>query len=174
MTTFAAPIVQVRGLDKYFDDLHVLRDIDLDVAAKEVVCIIGRSGSGKSTLLRCLNFLEQPDFGVVEIDGVRVTCGGHSREWRHQVHDLRLKTGMVFQSFNLWGHMTALENVIEGPITVKKMARAEATELGMHNLTKVGLADKAGQYPSRLSGGQQQRVAIARAMTCLLYTSRCV
>ncbi|CUS05867.1 putative transporter subunit: ATP-binding component of ABC superfamily transporter [Candidatus Promineifilum breve] len=165
MTTFAAPIVQVRGLDKYFDDLHVLRDIDLDVAAKEVVCIIGRSGSGKSTLLRCLNFLEQPDFGVVEIDGVRVTCGGHSREWRHQVHDLRLKTGMVFQSFNLWGHMTALENVIEGPITVKKMARAEATELGMHNLTKVGLADKAGQYPSRLSGGQQQRVAIARAMT---------
>jgi polar amino acid transport system ATP-binding protein len=159
------PIVQVSGLDKYFDDLHVLRDIDLAIAPKEVVCIIGRSGSGKSTLLRCLNFLELPDFGTVAIDGVQITCGGHGREWRRQVHDLRLKTGMVFQSFNLWGHMTALENVIEGPITVKKMKREEAVELGMHNLRKVGLADKAGQYPSRLSGGQQQRVAIARAMT---------
>ncbi|WP_343398640.1 amino acid ABC transporter ATP-binding protein [Promineifilum sp.] len=159
------PIIRVAGLDKYFDDLHVLRDIDLEVAPKEVVCIIGRSGSGKSTLLRCLNFLEQPDFGTVEIDGVSISCGGQGREWRKQVHDLRLKTGMVFQSFNLFAHMTALENVIEGPITVKKMDKAQATALGMHNLEKVGLADKAGQYPSRLSGGQQQRVAIARAMT---------
>lgn len=158
------PIVRVSHLDKYFDDLHVLRDVDLEVAPKEVVCIIGRSGSGKSTLLRCLNFLEQPDFGTVEIDGVSITCGGHGAAWRKQVHDLRLKTGMVFQSFNLFAHMTALENVIEGPITVKKMKRDEAVELGMHNLKKVGLADKAGQYPSRLSGGQQQRVAIARAM----------
>ena len=159
------PIIRVAGLDKYFDDLHVLRNLDLEIAQKEVVCIIGRSGSGKSTLLRCLNFLEQPDFGTVEIDGVAITCGGHGREWRRQVHDLRLKTGMVFQSFNLFAHMTALENVIEGPVTVKKMNRADAVELGMHNLTKVGLAEKADQYPSRLSGGQQQRVAIARAMT---------
>jgi ABC-type polar amino acid transport system ATPase subunit len=159
------PIVRVAGLDKYFDDHHVLRDVDLEVAPREVVCIIGRSGSGKSTLLRCLNFLEQPDFGSVTIDDVTITCGGHGREWRRQVHDLRLKTGMVFQSFNLFAHMTALENVIEGPLTVKKMARDEAVALGMHNLTKVGLADKANQYPSRLSGGQQQRVAIARAMT---------
>ncbi len=159
------PIIRVAGLDKYFDDLHVLRDLDLEVMPKEVVCIIGRSGSGKSTLLRCLNFLEQPDFGTVEIDGVAIACGGHGREWRRQVHDLRLKTGMVFQSFNLFAHMTALENVIEGPITVKKMDRATAMELGMHNLAKVGLADKANQFPSRLSGGQQQRVAIARAMT---------
>ncbi len=162
MTT---PIVRVSHLDKYFDDLHVLRDIDLEIAPREVVCIIGRSGSGKSTLLRCLNFLEQPDFGTVMIDGVEISSGGHGREWRKQVHDLRLKTGMVFQSFNLFAHMTALENVIEGPITVKKMPRAEAVELGMHNLEKVGLAEKANQYPSRLSGGQQQRVAIARAMT---------
>ncbi|MBP6786380.1 MAG: amino acid ABC transporter ATP-binding protein [Candidatus Promineofilum sp.] len=162
MTT---PIIRVAGLDKYFDDLHVLRDIDLEVAPKEVICIIGRSGSGKSTLLRCLNFLEQPDFGTVEIDGVVISCGGQGREWRRHVHDLRLKTGMVFQSFNLFAHMTALENVIEGPITVRKMDKSKATELGMHNLRKVGLADKAGQYPSRLSGGQQQRVAIARAMT---------
>ncbi len=159
------PIITVSHLDKYFDDLHVLRDVCFEVTPREVVCIIGRSGSGKSTLLRCLNFLETPDFGVVEIDGVRIECGGHGRAWRKHVHDLRLKTGMVFQSFNLFAHMTALENVIEGPITVKKMAREAAVELGMHNLTKVGLADKAGQYPSRLSGGQQQRVAIARAMT---------
>lgn len=159
------PIVQVSHLDKYFDDLHVLQDLDLEVAPREVVCIIGRSGSGKSTLLRCLNFLELPDFGQVTIDGLTVNGGGHGREWRRQVHDLRLKTGMVFQSFNLFAHMTALENVIEGPITVKKMPRDEVVELGMLNLEKVGLADKANQYPSRLSGGQQQRVAIARAMT---------
>jgi ABC-type polar amino acid transport system ATPase subunit len=158
------PIVKVSNLDKYFDDLHVLRNLDFEVAPREVVCIIGRSGSGKSTLLRCLNFLEQPDFGSVMIDGLEIKCGGHGREWRKQVHDLRLKTGMVFQSFNLFAHMTALENVIEGPITVKKMDREAAVELGMHNLRKVGLADKADQYPSRLSGGQQQRVAIARAM----------
>ncbi len=162
MTT---PIVQVSHLDKYFDDLHVLRDLNVEIAPREVVCIIGRSGSGKSTLLRCLNFLEQPDFGTITIDGVEVKCGGHGRDWRKQVHDLRLKTGMVFQSFNLFQHMTALENIIEGPVTVKKVAREEAIELGMQNLHKVGLADKADQYPSRLSGGQQQRVAIARAMT---------
>ena len=159
------PIVRVAHLDKYFDDLHVLKNLDMEIAPAEVVCIIGRSGSGKSTLLRCLNFLEQPDFGSVMVDGVEIHCGGSGREWRKQVHDLRLKTGMVFQSFNLFAHMTALENVIEGPITVKKMAREEAIELGMLNLEKVGLVEKAGQYPSRLSGGQQQRVAIARAMT---------
>lgn len=158
-------IIEVSHLDKYFDDLHVLRDLSFEVAEREVVCIIGRSGSGKSTLLRCLNFLETPDFGIVDIDGVRIECGGHGRAWRRQVHDLRLKTGMVFQSFNLFAHMTALENVIEGPVTVKKMPRDRAIELGMMNLEKVGLAEKAGQYPSRLSGGQQQRVAIARAMT---------
>jgi ABC-type polar amino acid transport system ATPase subunit len=159
------PIIQVAGLDKYFDDLHVLKNLGFEVAPREVVCIIGRSGSGKSTLLRCLNFLELPDFGLVRIDDVEIMCGGHGRQWRKQVHALRLKTGMVFQSFNLFAHMTALENVIEGPITVKKMKREEAVELGMHNLEKVGLAEKCDQYPSRLSGGQQQRVAIARAMT---------
>lgn len=158
------PIVRVSHLDKYFDNLHVLKDVSLEVAPAEVVCIIGRSGSGKSTLLRCLNFLEQPDFGTVEVDGLVVEAGGSGREHRQQVHDLRLKTGMVFQSFNLFGHMTALENVIEGPITVKKMKRAEAIELGMHNLAKVGLAEKRDVHPSRLSGGQQQRVAIARAL----------
>ncbi|MEZ4514680.1 MAG: amino acid ABC transporter ATP-binding protein [Chloroflexota bacterium] len=157
-------IVRVSKLDKYFDQLHVLKDISFEVAPAEVVCIIGRSGSGKSTLLRCINFLEQPDFGSVEVDGLVVEGGGHGRDYRQQVHDLRLKTGMVFQSFNLFAHMTALENVIEGPMTVKRMGKEEAVELGMRNLEKVGLSAKKDQYPSRLSGGQQQRVAIARAM----------
>lgn len=158
------PMVRAVDVCKFFDDLHVLKNVCLDVRPTEVVCIIGRSGSGKSTFLRCLNFLEPPDFGSVEIDGYRVESGGHGRGFRSHVHELRLKTGMVFQSFNLFGHMTALENVMEGPVTVKKMDKADAEVLAMEQLTKVGLADKAGQYPSRLSGGQQQRVAIARAL----------
>ena len=157
-------IVRVSKLDKYFDQLHVLKDLSFEVAPAEVVCIIGRSGSGKSTLLRCINFLEQPDFGSVEVDGLVVEGGGHGRPYRDKVHELRLKTGMVFQSFNLFAHMTALENVIEGPMTVKGMGKEEAVALGMQNLEKVGLSAKKDQYPSRLSGGQQQRVAIARAM----------
>lgn len=158
------PIVHVTDLCKFFDDLQVLKNVSFDVAPAEVVCIIGRSGSGKSTLLRCLNFLETPDFGTVEIDGLTVEGGGHGRQYREQVFHLRLKTGMVFQQFNLFGHMTALENVMEGPVTVKRMDRAEARDLAMYELERVGLADKATQYPSRLSGGQQQRVAIARAL----------
>jgi L-cystine transport system ATP-binding protein len=159
-----APIVRIEHLDKYFGRVHVLKDLSFEVAPAEVICIIGRSGSGKSTLLRCINFLEQPDNGTIEVDGVCVDAHGHGRAYHNQIHDLRLKTGMVFQSFNLFPHMTALGNVIEGPITVKGMNRAEATELGMHYLEKVGLAVKCDEYPSRLSGGQQQRVAIARAM----------
>lgn len=159
-----SPIVRVSHLDKYFGRLHVLKDLSFAVNRAEVVCIIGRSGSGKSTLLRCINFLERPDAGVVEADGVVVKAGGNGRAYRQQIHDLRLKTGMVFQSFNLFPHMTALENVIEGPITVKGVSRAEAMEIGMYNIEKVGLADKRDAYPSRLSGGQQQRVAIARAL----------
>ncbi|MCA9955276.1 MAG: amino acid ABC transporter ATP-binding protein, partial [Anaerolineales bacterium] len=148
-------IVRVTGLNKHFDHIHVLKDISFEVAPAEVICIIGRSGSGKSTLLRCINFLEQPEFGAIEVDGVTVQAGGKGRDYQQQVHALRLKTGMVFQSFNLFAHMTALENVIEGPVTVKGMPKNEAIELGMHNLEKVGLAEKRDQYPSRLSGGQQ-------------------
>jgi len=157
-------IVRVEGLNKYFGPLHVLKDIDFEVAPTEVICIIGPSGSGKSTLLRCINFLEQPDFGGIEVGGLRVEAHGRGRAYRRKIHELRLKTGMVFQSFNLFPNMTALGNVMEGPVTVKGMGKAEATELGMHYLEKVGLADKRDEYPSRLSGGQQQRVAIARAM----------
>ncbi|MCH8292577.1 amino acid ABC transporter ATP-binding protein [Candidatus Poribacteria bacterium] len=159
------PIVRVSHLEKYFGHLHVLKDLSFEVNPAEVSCIIGPSGSGKSTLLRCINFLEQPDYGEIEVAGVVVEAQGKGAAYRRRIRDLRLKTGMVFQSFNLFPHMTALDNVIEGPVTVKGIKRAEAVEIGMHNLEKVGLIDKRDEYPSRLSGGQQQRVAIARAIT---------
>jgi cystine transport system ATP-binding protein len=158
------PIVSVHHLDKYFDRLHVLKDVSFEVQPGQVVAIIGRSGSGKSTLLRCLNFLEQPDHGRIEVDSVTVEANGSGRAYQQRIHDLRLKTGMVFQSFNLFPHMTALENVIEGPVTVKGISKPQAIAMGMPLLEKVGLAEKRDQFPSRLSGGQQQRVAIARAL----------
>ncbi len=157
-------IVRIKNLHKYFGRLHVLKDISLEVDPAEVVCIIGPSGSGKSTMLRCINFLEQPDLGQVEVDGIGVNVEERGREIDRRIRQLRLRTGMVFQSFNLFPHMSALGNVIEGPVTVKKMDKKEALDLGMHFLEKVGLADKRDEYPARLSGGQQQRVAIARAM----------
>jgi len=158
------PIVRVSHLDKYFGHLHVLKDLSFEINSGEVICIIGPSGSGKSTLLRCINFLEKPDHGEIEVDGVLVEARGKGAAYHRRIHDLRLRTGMVFQHFNLFPHMTALDNVIEGPITVKGVKRVEAVEIGMQNLEKVGLADKRDEYPSRLSGGQQQRVAIARAI----------
>jgi ABC-type polar amino acid transport system ATPase subunit len=160
-----APIVRISNLEKYFGRLHVLKQVSVDVAAREVLCIIGRSGSGKSTLLRCINFLEEPSFGSIEVDGIKVDSGVKGKEHRQLVHDVRLKTGMVFQEFNLFPHMSVLENVIEGPITVKGMDRAKATELAEQNLDGVGLLFKKDEYPNRLSGGQKQRVAIARALT---------
>ena len=159
------PIVKVTDLDKYFGRLHVLKQISLDVAPRQVVCIIGRSGSGKSTLLRCINFLEEPSLGTIEVDGLKVNASGKGKEHRQLVHDIRLKTGMVFQEFNLFPHMSVLENVIEAPVTVKGMDRARAVELAEQNLDSVGLLFKKDEYPNRLSGGQKQRVAIARALT---------
>ena len=159
------PIVKVSNLDKYFGRLHVLKSINLEVTEREVVVIIGRSGSGKSTLLRCINFLEEPDHGSIEVDSVVVPVSHRKTRGHHQqVHDLRLKTGMVFQEFNLFPHLTVIENVIEAPVIVKKMDRAKATEIGMGLLEKVGLAAKRNEFPARLSGGQKQRVAIARAL----------
>ncbi len=160
-----APIVKITDLDKYFGRLHVLKEVSAEVAPREVVCIIGRSGSGKSTMLRCLNFLEEPSYGTIEVDGITVEAGGKGKQHKQLVHDIRLKTGMVFQEFNLFPHMSVLENVIEGPITVKKMKRSEAVELAEQNLDSVGLLFKKDEYPMRLSGGQKQRVAIARALT---------
>jgi ABC-type polar amino acid transport system ATPase subunit len=160
-----APIVTISNLDKYFGRLHVLKNINLEVQEREVVCLIGRSGSGKSTLLRCINFLEEPSHGSIEVDGIHVDGGEKGKKHRQLVHDVRLKTGMVFQEFNLFPHMSVLENVMEGPVTVKGMDHTRALELAEQNLESVGLLFKKNEYPNRLSGGQKQRVAIARALT---------
>ena len=159
------PIVKVSNLDKIFGRLHVLHNISLEVMPREVVCLIGRSGSGKSTLLRCINFLEEPSHGTIEVDGVKVEGGENGKRHRELIHEVRLKTGMVFQEFNLFPHMSVLENVIEGPVMVKKMDRAKAIELAEKNLNHVDMLWKKDEYPNRLSGGQKQRVAIARALT---------
>ena len=162
--SLSEPVVRVDALHKYFGTLEVLKGIDMTVDRGEVVVIFGRSGSGKSTLLRCVNFLEDPTYGTIEVAGVRLEGGHRTRHKREQIRQLRLHAGMVFQQFNLFPNMTALQNVMEGPVTVKGQkpdaVRPTASEL----LARVGLADKADEYPIRLSGGQQQRVAIARAL----------
>jgi ABC-type polar amino acid transport system ATPase subunit len=160
----AEPVVRVGNLHKYFGDLEVLKGINLDVARGEVVVIFGRSGSGKSTLLRCVNFLEDPTYGSVEVAGIRLEGGHRTRHKRDQIRQLRLHAGMVFQQFNLFPNMTALQNIMEGPVTAKRMKPQSVRPIALQLLAKVGLADKADQYPIRLSGGQQQRVAIARAL----------
>lgn len=164
MLMSAEPLIRVENLHKWFGMLHVLRNVSLEVAEREVVVIIGRSGSGKSTFLRCLNFLEQPSAGSITIDDVRVNIAVGSKPDRAAVTALRLRTGMVFQEFNLFPHMTVLENVIEGLITVKGMNKDEAVAIGEKFLNKVGLLEKRNVHPIRLSGGQKQRVAIARAL----------
>jgi polar amino acid transport system ATP-binding protein len=165
------PIIEVRGLNKHFGALHVLKDIDLDVRLGEKICIIGPSGSGKSTLLRCINFLEEPDGGTVRLAGAPVgfleNAGGRGRGRRDSeanINLVRQSVGMVFQSFNLWGHMTVLRNILEAPLYVRRMDRKAALERALELLERVGLGDKKDAYPSQLSGGQQQRVAIARAL----------
>ncbi|MGE5249634.1 MAG: amino acid ABC transporter ATP-binding protein [Bacteroidota bacterium] len=158
-------MVKVSDLDKYFGRLYVLKDVCVEVQPREVVCLIGRSGSGKSTLLRCINFLEEPSDGTIEVDGLVAAASVKGKERRQLIHDIRLKTGMVFQEFNLFPHMSVLENVIEGPVTVKKMDRAEAIALAEKNLDNVDMLWKKDEFPNRLSGGQKQRVAIARALT---------
>ena len=160
----AEPIIKVRDLHKYFGPLHVIRGVDLDVMPGEVVVVIGPSGGGKSTFLRCLNFLEEPSSGTVEIDSVEINAAERTRQQRKHIREIRRKAGMVFQQFNLFPHMTALGNIIEGPITVKGMSRQEATAKAEELLEWVGLSEKRDEFPSRLSGGQQQRVAIARAL----------
>jgi polar amino acid transport system ATP-binding protein len=157
-------VIRVDHLHKRFGHLEVVRGVDLELHKGEVVVVFGRSGSGKSTLLRCINFLEDPTRGTIEVAGVRLSGGHRTRRKREQIRRLRLHIGMVFQQFNLFPHMTALENVMVAPVCAglgeRAVLRARATEL----LERVGLADKAGEHPIRLSGGQQQRVAIARAL----------
>jgi polar amino acid transport system ATP-binding protein len=162
------PMVKAEGVHKSFGLAHILKGIDLEVAPREVFCLIGPSGSGKSTFLRCINHLEKINSGRLSVDGELV---GY-RQKGDKLYELkdsevalkRRDIGMVFQRFNLFPHMTALENVMEAPVKVKKETKAVARERALALLDRVGLADKAGNYPSQLSGGQQQRVAIARAL----------
>ena len=164
----AEHILQIQNLHKHFGKLEVLKGIDLEIQQGEVVVVIGPSGSGKSTLLRCINYLEQPTAGIIKFKGEEVgqrLVNGKLLPWPEKVLDKqRTHMGMVFQRFNLFPHMTALQNVMEAPMLVKGLERSKAEPLALNLLSRVGLADKAHQYPPRLSGGQQQRVAIARAL----------
>jgi len=157
-------MIEVHDLWKAFGPLAVLKGISLGVPRGSAVALIGPSGSGKSTLLRCINLLEQPERGRVRVGDHVIDCAGAKLPGDRELAAFRARTGMVFQLFNLFPHMTALENVRAGPLFVKKMPAMEAKDLARSLLAKVGLADKADAYPSHLSGGQQQRVAIARAL----------
>ncbi|NVZ72025.1 L-cystine ABC transporter ATP-binding protein TcyN [Pseudomonas costantinii] len=157
-------MIVVEKLTKQFKGQVVLNGIDLEVKEGEVVAIIGPSGSGKTTFLRCLNLLEEPTSGRIKVGDIEIDSSKPLNQQQGLVRRLRQHVGFVFQNFNLFPHRTALENVIEGPIVVKKMSREAATELGRKLLARVGLAGKEASYPRRLSGGQQQRVAIARAL----------
>ena len=160
MTLQTAPAsVTITNLHKSYGDVKVLKGIDMSVAPGEVVCLIGPSGSGKSTLLRCVNLLETPNSGSIEVAGHSVT------DPDVDIDAMRRSVGMVFQQFNLFPHLTVLENCTVAQVKVLKRSKAEAKEIALANLEKVGLADKAARHPDQLSGGQQQRVAIARALS---------
>lgn len=150
-------MINIKQVHKKFGKLHVLKGIDAHVKEREVVVIIGPSGSGKSTLLRCINYLEQPTEGEIIVDKIPLTNEANINKVREEV-------GMVFQRFNLFPHMTVLENIMLAPVKVRKTAKEDARKIALDLLVKVGLADKANAYPEQLSGGQQQRVAIARAL----------
>ena len=150
-------MIDIKGLKKSFGDLHVLKGIDLHIDEREVVVIIGPSGSGKSTLLRCINFLEEPTGGTITVDGIPLDGDANINKVREEV-------GMVFQRFNLFPHMTVLDNITLAPLKVRKMEKSRAEQTAQDLLDRVGLGDKADAYPNQLSGGQQQRVAIARAL----------
>ena len=152
------PFVQVKGVSKWFGDLQVLNQVSVDVAEHDVVCLIGASGSGKSTLLRCLNMLERVQEGEIVIDGLRIS---HDKV---DVNALRKKIGIVFQAYNLFPHMTVLQNVMLAPRKARRVSRDEAEWSARTLLSRIGLEEKANEYPDRLSGGQQQRVAIVRAL----------
>jgi len=157
-------MIQLHNLHKRFGDLHVLRGIDLTVEEGTTTVIIGPSGSGKTTMLRCLNLLEIPTEGTLELAGHRLDFQAGKKHRQNDVIALRQQTGMVFQSYNLFPHMTALQNVMEGQITVQKRSKDAARDKALKLLDKVGLSERADMYPHQLSGGQQQRVGIARAM----------
>ena len=150
-------MISIKNLHKAFGKIEVLKGINVEIEEKEVVVIIGPSGSGKSTLLRCINYLEQPTDGEIIVDGIPLSNESN-------INKVRTEVGMVFQRFNLFGHMTVMENITLAPMKVRMISKEEAKETALCLLRKVGLEDKANAYPSQLSGGQQQRVAIARAL----------
>ena len=154
----STPMIRMAGVDKHFGDLHVLRDINLEVDKGQVVVVLGPSGSGKSTLCRTINRLEPIDSGTIQVDGTDLPAEGKA------LAGLRADVGMVFQSFNLFAHKTILENVTLAPLKVRKAGKAEAEEAGLALLERVGIANQKDKYPAQLSGGQQQRAAIARAL----------
>ncbi|MDF1621365.1 ABC transporter ATP-binding protein [Pseudothioclava nitratireducens] len=162
--TQAEIILQAEDIHKSFGSFEVLKGISLEARNHDVISILGSSGSGKSTLLRCLNFLEIPTSGKVSVHGQQIQVKNGKPGNPRQIEGLRTRLGMVFQQFNLWTHRTALENVMEGPIQVKRESRSEARDKAEALLARVGLADRMHMYPTQLSGGQQQRVAIARAL----------
>ncbi|MDZ7705826.1 MAG: amino acid ABC transporter ATP-binding protein [Trueperaceae bacterium] len=152
-------VIEIEALNKWFGDFHVLKDIDMSVNRSEVVVVIGPSGSGKSTLIRCINRLEEHQEGKVVVDGVRLT------DDVKKIDQIRRETGMVFQQFNLFPHLTVLDNITLAPLRVRKWKKSKAEERARYFLGKVGIPEQAEKYPGQLSGGQQQRVAIARALT---------
>jgi len=154
-------MLNIEHLSKSFGDKKILDDVSLKVETGQIVSIIGPSGTGKTTLLRCTNYLEKPDSGVITIDDYSVDASKHSSK---DIHELCLRSGMVFQSYNLFNNKTVLENVIEAQVVVKKKSRKEAKEIALEELNKVGMTEWKDSYPSQISGGQQQRVAIARAI----------
>jgi len=163
------PILQIHNIHKHFGELEVLHGMSLTACPGDVISLIGSSGSGKSTFLRCINLLETPDQGEIELDGEAIKfsvnrSGQRVFDDERQVQNLRSRIAMVFQQFNLWSHMTVLQNVCEAPMRVQGLSKSEAKDVGMAFLDKVGIADKAAVYPAFLSGGQQQRAAIARAL----------
>lgn len=164
-----APALIAEDIHKRFGSLEVLKGISVTARQGDVISLIGSSGSGKSTFLRCINLLETPDRGRIVVTGEEIAMRRHAGGYqtpadRHQVDRIRARLGMVFQSFNLWTHMTVLQNVIEAPVHVLKEPKSAAVERAQALLEKVGIGDKANHYPSHLSGGQQQRAAIARAL----------
>ena len=161
MTSTQTPIMRMQKLHKHFGSLHVLKEIDLDIVPGEVVVVIGASGSGKSTLIRCINGLEEFQSGSLEVDGNTLLPNGKSSQ---ALQTIRTEVGMVFQQFNLFPHLSVLDNITLAPMKVRGWSRQDAEETAKRLLERVGIADQANKYPSQLSGGQQQRVALARAL----------
>jgi general L-amino acid transport system ATP-binding protein len=158
MQSMAEPMIEIKDMHKWFGDFHVLRGINLTIQKKERIVICGPSGSGKSTLIRCINRLEEHQRGKIIVDGIKLTND------LKNIEKIRAEVGMVFQHFNLFPHLTIVENLALGPVWVRKVPKKEAEEIAMHNLERVHIAEQAQKYPGQLSGGQQQRVAIARSL----------